>query len=51
MEVPVEEWLSDRRSPTVSLPRTTTSPIVRGEIDAENAFPDVDRQNNVWTRP
>lgn len=28
----------------------TTSPVVRVEIDREQAFPDVDRRNNVWAR-
>lgn len=51
LEVPVEEWLSGRKTATLALPTTADSPVIRVEIDAENAFPDVDRQNNVWTRP
>lgn len=51
LEVPVEEWLSGRKTATLTFPAAATSPIVRVEIDAENVFPDVDRQNNVWTRP
>jgi hypothetical protein len=49
LEVPVETWLEGRRTATVTLP-TAPSPIIRVEIDAENAFPDVARENNVWTR-
>lgn len=50
VEVPVETWLEGRKTATVTLPRSTQSPIIRVEIDAENAFPDVARDNNVWTR-
>lgn len=50
LEVPVETWLEGKRTATVTLPRASTSPIIRVEIDAENAFPDIDRENNVWTR-
>jgi hypothetical protein len=50
LEVPVEEWLEGNRRAVVTLP-PAASPLVRVEIDAENAFPDVDRDNNVWTRP
>lgn len=47
-EVPVETWLAGRRTATVTLP--AGSPVVRVEIDAEQHFPDLDRENNVWTR-
>jgi aminopeptidase N len=50
LEVPVETWLEGRRTATVTLP-AVGSPIIRVEIDAENAFPDTARDNNVWTRP
>jgi hypothetical protein len=50
LEVPVETWLEGLRTATVTLPGAA-SPIIRVEIDAENAFPDVARDNNVWTRP
>ncbi|HEX6372313.1 MAG TPA: M1 family metallopeptidase [Longimicrobium sp.] len=50
VEVPVETWLEGRRTATLTLPRAA-SPVIRVEIDAENAFPDIDRENNVWTRP
>ena len=49
LEVPVEEWLAGRRTATLTFP-AAASPIIRVEIDAENAFPDTDRANNVWTR-
>lgn len=45
-EVPVETWLTGARTATVTVPGGAT----RVEIDAENAFPDVNRENNVWTR-
>lgn len=47
-EIPVDTWLAGNRSATVNL--RTTSPVTRVEIDAEHAFPDVDRGNNVWER-
>ena len=50
VEVPVETWLEGRRTATLTLP-AAASPVVRVEIDAENAFPDTDRANNLWTRP
>jgi hypothetical protein len=50
VEVPVEVWLEGTRRATLTLP-PSPSPIVHVEIDAENAFPDVDRENNVWSRP
>jgi len=50
LEVPVETWLEGRRTATVTLP-AAPSPVIRVEIDAENAFPDVARDNNAWTRP
>lgn len=49
VEVPVETWLEGRRTATLTLPRAA-SPVIRVEIDAENAFPDIVRENNVWTR-
>ncbi|UCD23040.1 MAG: M1 family metallopeptidase, partial [Gemmatimonadota bacterium] len=48
LEVPVEEWLSGATS--VELEISPQSPVVRVEIDAEQAFPDIDRSNNVWDR-
>jgi hypothetical protein len=46
-EVPVAHWLAGHRAATVSLESGTVS---RVEIDAAQAFPDVDRGNNVWRR-
>ncbi|HEX2201817.1 MAG TPA: M1 family metallopeptidase [Longimicrobium sp.] len=48
LEVPVETWLRGERRATVTVP-AGASPVVRVEIDPEQAFPDVDRANNVWT--
>jgi hypothetical protein len=47
-EVPVETWLRGARTATVTVP--AGSPVVRVEIDAAHAFPDLNRENNVWTR-
>ncbi len=47
-EVPVETWLSGARTATLTVP--AGSPVVRVELDAQRAYPDVDRRNNVWTR-
>ena len=46
-EIPVETWFNTNRT-TVTVP--AGSPIVRVEIDAQRAFPDADRSNNVWGR-
>ena len=46
-EIPVETWFNTTRT-TVTVP--AGSPIVRVEIDAQRAFPDVNRANNVWGR-
>ncbi|MFN2433526.1 MAG: M1 family metallopeptidase [Gemmatimonadota bacterium] len=45
-EVPVETWLSGARTATVTVP--AGSQVTRVEIDAARAFPDLDRENNVW---
>jgi hypothetical protein len=50
VEVPVEVWLEGTRTATLTLP-ASPSPVVRVEIDPGNLFPDVDRENNVWSRP
>ena len=47
-EVPVDTWLAGARTATLSVP--AGAPVVRVEIDAARAFPDVNRDNNVWTR-
>jgi hypothetical protein len=46
-EVPIEVWTTDRRrEATLSLP--VLGRVVRVEIDPEQVYPDVDRENNVW---
>jgi hypothetical protein len=47
-EVPVQHWLAGNRAATVTIPAGPA--VVRVEIDAERAFPDIDPSNNVWTR-
>jgi hypothetical protein len=46
-EIPVDDWLNGARSATVTLPRGQV--VARVEIDAERVFPDINRENNVWT--
>lgn len=46
VEIPVGRWQSDG---TASAVVQASSPVVRVEIDPDRAFPDVDRDNNVWT--
>jgi hypothetical protein len=46
--ISVDRWLKGYRD--ASLTVTTDSPVVRVEIDADGAFPDTDRTNNVWTK-
>lgn len=43
-EIPVENWFGGVETNTVAVPAAVT----RVEIDAANAFPDADRENNVW---
>ncbi|HEX9728277.1 MAG TPA: M1 family metallopeptidase [Gemmatimonadales bacterium] len=47
-EVPVSRWLEGATTADVVI--RTTSRVVKVEIDASQAFPDVDRSNNVWQR-
>jgi hypothetical protein len=47
-EVPVDVWLSGATQSELRLP--PGSPVVRVELDAAHAFPDLDRENNVWER-
>lgn len=44
-ELPVDVWLSGAATAEVLVPAGVT----RVEIDPEGLFPDVDRENNVWT--
>jgi hypothetical protein len=48
-EVPVERWLAGSRRAEVRLPGAGAA--TRVEVDAARVFADVDRGNNVWTRP
>lgn len=45
-EISVEQWFGGVRENVLEVPGTVT----RVEIDPQGLFPDVDRQNNVWTR-
>jgi len=47
-EVPVEVWLRGATSAEITVP--PGSPVVRVEVDAQKAFPDIDRRNDVWER-
>ena len=44
-EIPVDVWLDGSSTTSVTVP----GPVTRVEIDPEALFPDVDRENNVWT--
>jgi hypothetical protein len=46
--IPVDTWLAGAARAAILLP--PGAPVARVEIDAAQAFPDVDRSNNVWTR-
>jgi hypothetical protein len=48
LEVPVETWLAGETKAELRIP--AGSPVVRVEIDAEMAFPDIDTSNNLWDR-
>ena len=45
-EIPVAVWLAGNDRTTVTVPGDVT----RVEIDAEQAFSDIDRANNVWSK-
>jgi hypothetical protein len=47
-EVPVDVWLGGATRAEITVP--TGSPVIRVELDAAQAFPDIDRRNNVWER-
>lgn len=47
-EVPVNAWLSGARTFHLTVPPGIS--IARVEVDAEKAFPDINRANNVWER-
>jgi hypothetical protein len=48
LEVPVEVWLGGARSHVLRVRNAAT--VTKVEIDPENAFADVDRGNQTWTR-
>ena len=48
ISIPAEEWLPGRRSITGRVPRVPE--VVKVQIDAENAFPDVNRGNQTWSK-
>ena len=47
-ELPVDPWLAGERRQQITLDNPQTVRSV--EIDPEQAFPDIDRSNNRWTR-
>jgi aminopeptidase N len=47
-EIPVDVWLAGRTATTTTVP-VNDARVERVEIDADHHFPDVNRQNNVWT--
>ena len=49
VDIPVTVWLKGARRHSFSLELPAT--IASLEIDPENAFPDIDRSNNRWTKP
>jgi len=48
ISVPVDVWLTGRRSTTGRIPRVPE--VLKVQIDAENAFPDLNRGNQTWTK-
>ncbi len=48
VEIPVERWLTGETKAEVYVP--TPSRVIKVELDAEQVFPDVNRDNNVWER-
>ena len=47
-QIPVNVWLTGETEHTMTVSSTPT--ITRVEIDPEEAFPDIDRSNQVWRR-
>ena len=47
-EIPVDYWLSGRRTYSLTVP--PGAPVIRVELDPEQVFPDIQRQDNVWVR-
>ena len=48
VELPVDVWLGGGRTAVARVARAPE--IERVEIDPEQAFPDIDRNNQVWVR-
>ncbi|PSQ92775.1 MAG: hypothetical protein BRD52_03895 [Bacteroidetes bacterium SW_4_67_19] len=46
--IPVDPWLDGQR--TVERTIQTDAPAERVEIDAQEYYPDTDRNDNLWTR-
>jgi hypothetical protein len=47
-EIPVETWLAGATKAAAIVP--AGAPVTKVEIDSSHAFPDIDRDNNVWIR-
>jgi hypothetical protein len=47
-EVEIERWIGDRRRTVTLLVPTYGGPVTRVEVDPDHAYPDVNRENNVW---
>ena len=47
--VSVEHWLTGQAHATLDI--DSSRPVVKVELDADGALPDIDRANNVWERP
>jgi len=47
-QVPVEVWLGGATRAEITVPAGAA--VVRVELDARHAFPDIDRSNDVWKR-
>jgi hypothetical protein len=48
IDIPVDVWLTGKRSYNLSIPRGAD--VSRVEIDAAASFPDIDRTNQVWIK-
>ncbi len=48
ISIPVEEWLTGRQTITGRVPRQPE--VMKVQVDAENAFPDLNRGNQSWTK-
>jgi aminopeptidase N len=48
LDVSVDTWLGGASRATVTVPAGTA--VTKVELDAQRAYPDVDRRNNIWQR-